>query len=226
MSIHGTGLEGLGSEDFVIPRRSLVQNTSRVDDIDGAMPGMFVDETTRTLVGKQMHIAVLRVRKSRALFHPKDTGLKGIKCWSRDAITPDSSVATPVSATCKACPEQWRDLQYDLLCYDVDESETINAPVVFWLRAKGTSMKPTRTYLSTLLTRKSRAFDYTVTLTGPRAVSKHGSYFVLNFAGVTVANDLLKAKLEQAYQLYAVQSADEAELIAEEVDVDADPVPF
>lgn len=229
----GTGLEGLGAEDFVIPRRSLVQNTSRVDDIEDALPGMFIDETTRTIVGKSMKVAVLRVRKSRALFHDKDSGLKGLRCWSRDTTTPDAAVEQPVSSACKGCQYEWRDLQYDFLCYDVAESTKIGAPVVFWLRAKGASMKPARTYISALLSRKSRAYDYLVTVTGPKAVSKRGSYFVLNFSDIEVANDDLKEALEDAYATYAIDHTQEAEtdhgmgLVTDDIlDPDDSAVPF
>lgn len=197
------GLEGLGADDFVVPRRSLVQNTSRVDDIDGAAPGMFVDETTRTLVGKSMRVAVLKVRKNRALFWDRESGQKGLRCWSRDAITPDGNVANPVAAVCKDCTEQWRDLAYDFLCYDVEESAKVGVPVVFWLKAKGASLKPARTYLSTLLSRKSKAYDFTATITGPRAVSKQGSYFVLNFSDVQVTDEALQPLLDEAYNVYA-----------------------
>jgi hypothetical protein len=198
------GLEDFNStDDFVIPRRSLVQNTSRVDDIDEALPGTFIDETTRTVVGKTMHAALLKVKKNRALFYGMDSGKKGLQCWSPDANIPSPTSPEKQAETCAACPHSKKDLQYDMLCYDIDESETLGAPVVFWLRAKGTSLFPAKTLISMLLQRRKRAFDFTFKITGAKASGKKGSYFVLGFSDVTMVSDDILPQLESAYEVYA-----------------------
>lgn len=219
------GLEDFGTSDFVIPRRSLVQNTSRVDDIEDAHPGVFIDETTRTVVGKTMHAALLKVKKNRALFYPIESGKKGLKCWSADAVVPHPTAVEKQADTCESCQFSKKDMQYDMLFYDIDESERLGAPVVFWLRAKGTSLFPARTFISTLLQRKKRAFDLTVKISAAKSTGKNGSYFVMNFADLSMASDELLPQLEAAYEVYA-QDADPTVEIQAETEPDTATVPF
>jgi hypothetical protein len=215
------GLEGFDQEDLIVGRRTMVQNTSKTGD-----PGTFYDETNKQTVRNRdkMRVVILAIRKERTLFYPMGGEKKGRQCWSDDAKTPSPDVPNPVASSCAACPNNKKDLQYNLLCLDMDDMEEYGAPTPFMIRAKGTSLFPVRTFVSSLTSRRKRPLDYIVTMVAKKDSNQKGRFIVMSLENLDPVSEDLRPVIEEAYKTYVNATTDGDELESNEPA--AEDIPF
>ena len=175
--------------DLIVPRRSLVQGTSR--NTDTKRSGEFYDALSKEYKA-ELRVAVLAQQKKRALFGDNfdDPPL----CRSEDAAYPVACVVVNISekerttgTTCAECWfSQWGSdpkggdgqackLSYDLLCYDLDE----NTP--FMLRVSGTSIRPWREFVTDGKRAGLRASGMETVIGSREVTTARGKYSVLVF---------------------------------------------
>jgi hypothetical protein len=205
------GLEDFDQDDMVVPRRVLVQPTTKTKElgISKAMPGSFLDKASKTLYNEPLEIVILAIKKDRALSHDFGSGEQGYRCWSKDGKSPDADVENPLTPTglCKDCDYKDKDLQYNLLCMDVKETKDAGVPQVFWFTARKSSSFPVKQLTTAWINRRKAPKEYVVTMEGVQSNSKKGNFYVVNFRDVTVLPDSLVDDVEAAYSLYASRDA-------------------
>jgi len=183
------GMEELDSKDYIVPRRKLMQGTSKVEGMVDIMPGTFVDVSAKRTVGKSMQVIVLLIKVGRTLYWERASGKEGRRCWSHDGKTPSAQVEFPVSSSCGNCEEAWKDKTFSLLCLDVKETLEIGSPVMFWMTASKTSRRPTQEFLSAVASRQKHLFATRTTIASVRQESDRGEpYFTLGFSDMAFLN--------------------------------------
>lgn len=221
------GLDDWDQSDFVVPRVSIIQPTSSKHS-EGA--GEFYDESDKIRLGKSLDVVLLKVTKSRALFWPMDSERKGVQCRSADAKFPDADITSPCATECKGCKNEQKDLQFDLLFLDTKRSKEFGQPVVFMLRAKGASLRPTRAYITGIIQRNKHIFDFGVTLKLMKnPPGTKGSYFFLQYEGVTSlqsSDTEMHTMAEEAFALYADTDAVIEDAEQAQAEVDPNEIPF
>jgi hypothetical protein len=199
-----TGFEGLTQDDVVIPKVALIQAGTNTDGIEDAVPGGFMDIDAKTYLGKELHVAILRVTRERVLWwnKEKDGGKTGLRCASKDTIRPDSRIDSPPASLCATCGFKGRDLVYDVLFLDLKQTEEFGAPVVFEMRVKGMSCPPFRTITSELQKKAKRIFERSFKMTSNRNSSAKGNWIELKFGELQEIPAALLTEVESAFDLY------------------------
>ncbi len=179
------GMENLGQEDFILPRRSIMQATQQREDTDEHL-GQFWDNLTETTM-PSIEAVILEVKHAANKKTGNDED-KGVDCRSRDGITGNKYGA------CKQCQfnpevnsslwklpsEEAKSLRcnrgYDLLCWDIAVQE------MFFLGVNGSSVPPFRLFISKLA-RQMRGqgafFSKVLDFTTRRVVEPGKKYYVL-----------------------------------------------
>lgn len=213
-------MEGFNDEPD-IPKRILIQPTSRPKGIDDAPLGAFVDITNKRVIGKSMDVIILAAASKRKLFYPEGSPMKGVQCFSDDGIFPSSAVASPIAAQCRGCVNENKDNIAELLCLDVAETKASGKASLFIYEAKKTAIKPVGLYLNGISRVDKNARDFQATIGTAKNETAKGKWFTPEFSNVLETPAALAQIAENEFNRL-VGSGDE-EFTGEPVD---DSIPF
>ena len=221
------GLEEFDQTDIIVPRRTLVQPMTKLSTLGiKAAPGAFIDKTSKKVYSDPFPIVVLTLKKNRALSHPFESKEKGYRCWSSDGRTPDADVENPISTSCLGCPEAGKDLQYNLLCLDVNETLENGVPSVFWFTARKSSRYRAQDLINNFVSTRTSPRARVVTMEGIQPANmRQGNYYVASFRDVTVLPEKLQPYVDAAVALYA-SAAEQAPADEDIAPVDDNSTPF
>ena len=224
------GLEGLTSNDVILPRWSLIQPTSRKDGADEHV-GQFV----RNLDGvfrEHLDAVVLMIQPSRLLWSA-DTSDRRPECYSRDGAT--GSVYGDC-ATCQfntqANPSLVAEMRnggqpricsfgYNLIIVDDLEEKS---PAL--LGAMGTSVRPAKTLISQFATKRQSPFASLVRVESEKQVNEKGKFYVLKFSVQRRFDDAQVAEWRDLYLNLKGATIQEVEDAPGDAPVDADEPRF
>jgi len=171
----GEGMEGLDQQDLILPRKTILQPTSKKDGKEGE----FFDNLTNQCV-PHIDAVALRISRTRTLWSG-DLSDTRPECQSYDAVNGSAYGA------CDACEfnsdvnrELWDQAGlkrcnrgYLFLCVNtVDDS-------LFLLGAMGTSVRPAKVLISQLVQRRGPAFGAVIRFETAKVVDDKGKYYVL-----------------------------------------------
>lgn len=172
------GMEGLDQSDLILPRKTIVQPTSKKEGADEHL-GHFHDNLTNEMV-PNIEAVILQISKARTLWSG-DLNETKPECASYDGT------AGRTYGTCAECqfntdvnPGLWEsnDMKrcnrgYLLLCVDRKDG------TMFLLGAMGTSVKPAKILISQFVQKKRSPFSALVRFETVKIVDDKGKYFVL-----------------------------------------------
>jgi hypothetical protein len=167
------GLEDMGQRDIVLPRKSIVQLTSKKSENYGQFYDNLSQETA-----KAIDAVVLKVTHTRQLWSG-DPSDERPECVSRDNIT-GSAFGECVSCEFNADnnPDLWDkgmkrcSLGYSLLCVDIASDS------MFMFQAMKTSAKPTKALITQYVNRRRPPFSFVTRFETALMVGDQGKYYV------------------------------------------------
>jgi hypothetical protein len=184
------GLEGVGQQDIILPRWSVVQPTSKFEGADEHV-GYFRKNLDGSYV-KELDVVVLTVDASRILWSG-DLQDKQPECVSRDTVhgslPRNEHGMYGACASCAFNPQHNRELMeqrqsgqqvkacgygYNML---VASAEEPHAPALFGVM--GTSVRPIKTLISQFAERRTSPFSAIVRFTTEKQTNDRGKFYVL-----------------------------------------------
>jgi len=192
----GSDLRGFGASDMVIPRLKIQQPTSKGD----ASPGTFVDSLTGEW-RESADVVFLFATKGRVLWDRDDKSAKEPLCKSNDGFVPDPGIKEPLNNCCatgdggryvEVCKEaKWyQDNNGKGIKPACSMTITLvgvgaDAGTPFMLSLHGTSIKPTKRFMSAIMLRRIPVRAARVKLSLRRMEGDKGVYYVPVFSGIT-----------------------------------------
>ena len=184
-----TGMEGIDTETFIIPRMKVVQPTSKKGTAGNFKMNLTGEEFP------ELPILAIKVEQGRVMWIEDND--KPV-CRSLDGYVPDPRIEEPPSSVCIAkkqlksgkiftkpmCPHAiWGkesgppacNQVYSLLCLDLGQD------LPFWLPISGASITPLRNFLSVINIRRKPLWEFSTDLSLEERTEPHRHY-VLNFA--------------------------------------------
>lgn len=176
------GFEEFDRSDVTLPRRKIVQGTTR--GVDATLAGQFYDTVGETSK-KVLRAVPLRYSHTRAMFTEGDFTDKSLICASRDGRVPRSDIATPASQVCDGCPyAQWGadgakpacSAGYTFLMLDAEEDD---AP--FMITFAGTAIKAARKMISAVALKKRPLYSFLLAMTTEKQEDARGKWYAPKF---------------------------------------------
>lgn len=179
----GEGFEGVGAEDFVVPRLVVVQPTSNLD----ADKGVFFSKLLNLEI-PELRCRVLRLAKGRIMFDTDDLSNPPV-CRSNDRIKPSPAVEDPQAEFCAKCPQrEWRQNESGdnvQPCQETYNLMVLQDGIPYWLSMKGSAISPTKAFITAIglkcKTLKGNPRDFEVTVKLEERTKKGRTYFVPSF---------------------------------------------
>lgn len=215
------GFEEFDRSDVTLPRRKIVQGTTR--NVDATLAGQFYDTVGET-AKKVLHAVPLRYSHTRAMFTDGDFTDKSLICASRDGRVPRSDIAQPANTVCEGCPyAQWGQdgakpacaAGYTFLMLDADEDD---AP--FMVTFAGTAIKAARKLISAVALKKRPLYTFFLTMTTEMQQDNRGKWYAPKFQIGDNPGDIGRyVELYAGYKAVVLDADEEA--VTEAVDAEA-----
>jgi hypothetical protein len=205
------GLEGLGQQDMVLPRKSIIQPISEKE----GTRGQFYDNISGESVAKVVAV-ILRISHGATKWSA-DLSNKTPECRSYDGVTGTAHGACnrcQFNAEANAALWELRGDEakakrcnrgYELLCADTADD------TMFLLSARGMSVKPLKTFITALVKKRKSPFAVQVGLEADKKSDSRGNYYVLNL-------DIIKDLTIEETALYREQAVAMRDIAIREVD--------
>lgn len=222
-----TGLEELDPSDLVIPRLSITQPTS--PDVEEENKGKFSVNVTMDYLDT-MHVALIKLSKSRILFPAKYNRDNEPLCRSFDFKFPADTIESPMAEHCGLLPGEKKKHLCEYANWGADGSaprcmETWDLLIVdldtympMWFSLKSTALKPLRKIISAISmiakAKKVPMWRLGFSMSLEKVVNQSGTFFVPVFSGLAQLEaadaenmDLIREQLVSA----SVQDSAEAD---------------
>lgn len=204
-------------EDLIMPFRTLVQGVSR--KADTAKAGQFWDEIEDAYY-TQMLVAIISVRRERALFDEDDRDAPPI-CASDDAVRPRQKVehkGEMTTSLCDDCPfkNDGCSFSYGLLCHDLDNSE------MFLIRVGGASRGAWKLYYTKGQKAGTPAYAVGTIIGSEKKTFRKGVAYVLTFSASGGLPEETVDSMREIVAEYQTVNVSEPP----ERDIDVEEIPF
>lgn len=206
------GFEQFDPSDIVMPRRKIVQATTR--DVDDALVGQYLD----TLSGeakKEVNVVILRYGHTRAMFTEGNFTAEALVCASTNGKTPRPNIANPQSRLCETCPmAQWGDdgekpqcrFGYTFLMVDSEDDSP------FMITFAGTAIKPAKKLISGVALKKRPFYSFNVRMGIEKKQDERGKWYAPTFGFAAMTS---KAEIEHYAEMFRGFAAIQLEADAE-----------
>lgn len=205
------GMEGLGQQDMVLPRKSIIQPISEKE----GTRGHFYDNVSGESVAKILAV-ILRISRGATKWN-RDLSNKTPECRSYDGLTGTTyGPCNHCQFNAEVNPDLWElrgdeaktkrcNRGYELLCADCADD------TMFLLSARGMSVKPLKTFITALVKKRKSPFAVQVGLEADKKSDSRGNYYVLNI-------DILKDLSAEETALYREQAVAMRDITIREVE--------
>ncbi len=218
------GLEEFDSKDIIMPRRKLVQATTR--DVEPAVIGQYLDGLSGE-AKKSVDAIVLRYSHTRAMFKEGVFSGEGLVCASNDGRTPRPQIAEPPSHVCEDCPMAvWGNdgekpacrAGYTFLMIDTADDSP------FMITFAGTAIRPAKKLISNVALKRRPFYAFRVRISSEMKQDDRGKWYAPVFAAVPMDPKKDAAEINRYADLfrgYAAVQLEADESIAEAEATDA-----
>ncbi len=208
------GLEGMGKRDIILPRKTIVQLTSKKSDLYGG----FYDNLTQQAV-KTIDAVILSITHTRALWSGDPADEKP-ECTSVDGITGREH---GLCAECQFNPDNdpnlWGkgmkrcSLGYLLLCVDTTDDS------MFVFSALKTSAKSVKPLISQFVNKRRPPFTFVTRFENVKVIEDNNTYYVFK---PSIVKQLEPAETARYREMYLAMKGVEIKDI-EESDENGEP---
>ena len=185
------GLEAYDDRDNQMPRRKIVQPTSK----DGTA-GTFSDNMTGEEV-ENMHVVLLSYTKCRIYWPPSDSAETDPLCKSDDSCYPAESIEAPLGERCghKDDKGKWQDdcqhskwnnrtppacgLSYQMLFADIANEAT---PLPFVMTLGGAQIRPVKGLIAYCWQHQASPFSFSFVASLDLVKGDKGKYYTIRFS--------------------------------------------
>lgn len=177
-SIAIEGLEGLNQQDLILPRKTIIQPSSKREGADEHL-GYFHDNLSNEMV-PSIEAVILQISHARTLWSG-DQSDSTPECASYDGVT------GRVYGACADCqfnydadPGVWgdKDIKQCRKGYLFLSSDRADGSM-FLLGAMGTSVKPARILISSFVQKRRSPFSAVVKFETQKIIEEKGKYYIL-----------------------------------------------
>jgi hypothetical protein len=183
----GKGLEALGPEDLIIPRLTLVQPTSQIENVEAGK--FYMNLTSQTF--DEVEAVFLKVTKGRIYFADDDN--KKPACGSSDRINPSPRFDQPMAHSCSECLYSHWNGKEPPFCHESYNllGVMVQTGLPFWWSVKSTAIAPTKRFVSAIALRSRMGkslFDAKTTIKS-QLVALPGKKYHIPVYGLTWLKD-------------------------------------
>ncbi len=192
------GLEDMGRRDIVLPRKTIVQLTSKKSELYGGFFDNLTNQATKTI-----DAVILQIKHSRTLWPGGGEGDGQPECRSADGITGTNEAGGGLCAECSFNPDVnsdlWKkgmkrcSLGYTLLAVDITDN------TMFIFGAEKTSAKPVKPLISQFVNRRKSPFSFVTRFETVKVVDEH-TYYVFKPSIVKELDAVEFANYRDLYQ--------------------------